>query len=173
MLLNGVVDASVNGGISNYKVKIANHLERIDIQTLIVIWGMKKISLWLISYQLALFKLLSTVYDVKTLIWLLFSFFRGWVGGGGCCSVSLLFDHIIHHIKLKDKFFMQVFLYLWYSLSVVIYYFLCTFTNVCHLFDLQVFYSEGYGESEIQLHLVHKLKDITKNQVKLLISVVV
>lgn len=131
MLLNGVVDASVNGGISNYKVNIANHLERIDIQTLIqtliVIWGMKKISLWLISYQLALFKLLSTVYDVKTLIMLLFSFFRGWLGGGGCCSVSPLFDHIIHHIKLKDKFFMQVFLYLWYSLSVVIYYFLYIF----------------------------------------------
>eukprot|EP00105_Crassostrea_gigas_P042991 XP_019927139.1 PREDICTED: dedicator of cytokinesis protein 1 isoform X1 [Crassostrea gigas] len=34
--------------------------------------------------------------------------------------------------------------------------------------NYKVFYSEGYGESEIQLHLVHKLKDITKNQVMLL-----
>lgn len=31
MLLNGVVDVSVNGGIFNYKVKIVNYLERIDI----------------------------------------------------------------------------------------------------------------------------------------------
>lgn len=35
MLLNGVVDASVNGGISNYKVHITNHIEKIDISTLL------------------------------------------------------------------------------------------------------------------------------------------
>nr|XP_022344054.1 dedicator of cytokinesis protein 1-like isoform X2 [Crassostrea virginica] len=34
--------------------------------------------------------------------------------------------------------------------------------------NYKVFYTEGYGESEIQLHLVHKLKDVTKNQVMLL-----
>lgn len=81
MLLNGVVDASVNGGISNYKVQNANQLEKIDIPTLLYgIWIWKIISLWLLSYKLALSKLLSTVYDVKTLIWFVyFIFFWGGV----------------------------------------------------------------------------------------------
>lgn len=81
MLLNGVVDASVNGGISNYKVQNANQVEKIDIPTLLYgIWIWKIISLWLLSYKLALSKLLSTVYDVKTLIWFVYFIF---FGGGG------------------------------------------------------------------------------------------
>lgn len=81
MLLNGVVDASVNGGISNYKVQNANQLEKIDIPTLLYgIWIWKIISLWLLSYKLALSKLLSTVYDVKTLIWFVYFIFF-WGGG--------------------------------------------------------------------------------------------
>lgn len=89
MLLNGVVDASVNGGISNYKVQNANQLEKIDIPTLLYgIWIWKIISLWLLSYKLALSKLLSTVYDVKTLIWFVYFIF---FGGGGVLLMGLEF----------------------------------------------------------------------------------
>lgn len=89
MLLNGVVDASVNGGISNYKVQNANQVEKIDIPTLLYgIWIWKIISLWLLSYKLALSKLLSTVYDVKTLIWFVYFIFF-W--GGGMLLMGLEF----------------------------------------------------------------------------------
>lgn len=89
MLLNGVVDASVNGGISNYKVQNANQVEKIDIPTLLYgIWIWKIISLWLLSYKLALSKLLSTVYDVKTLIWFVYFIF---FGGGGMLLMGLEF----------------------------------------------------------------------------------
>lgn len=89
MLLNGVVDASVNGGISNYKVQNANQVEKIDIPTLLYgIWIWKIISFWLLSYKLALSKLLSTVYDVKTLIWFVYFIFF-W--GGGMLLMGLEF----------------------------------------------------------------------------------
>lgn len=79
MLLNGVVDASVNGGISNYKVHIANHLEKKDIPTLLYgIWIWKIISLWLLSYKLALSKLLCTL--CKNFNWFVYFIFF-WGGG--------------------------------------------------------------------------------------------
>lgn len=87
MLLNGVVDASVNGGISNYKVHIANHLEKKDIPTLLYgIWIWKIISLWLLSYKLALSKLY--VHGVKNfnLVCILYFFW-----GGGMLLMGLEF----------------------------------------------------------------------------------
>lgn len=101
MLLNGVVDASVNGGISNYKVQNANQVEKIDILTLLYgIWIWKIISLWLLSYKLALSKLLSTVYDVKTLIWFVYFIF---LGGGGMLLMGLEFVPAILSYYLSYK----------------------------------------------------------------------
>lgn len=99
MLLNGVVDASVNGGISNYKVQNANQVEKIDIPTLLYgIWIWKIISLWLLSYKLALSKLLCTL--CKNFNWFVYFIF---FGGGGMLVMGLEFVPAILSYYLSYK----------------------------------------------------------------------